>query len=362
MNRRRFIKILAGTGIITTGATLHSCSNRPVPPLKPLPVKPLIDMHVHVAGIGAGNSACYLSPFLRNNWRYRIYLEAFGTTQSELEKKGDAYVFKLVARSIDSSRYVDGAVVLALDGAVTKGSLDLDRTEVYIPSEYVAAQTRKYPNLFYGASVNPHRHDALRRLERAVAEGALLLKWLPNIQNIRMDDPELIPFYRRMVNLDLPLLTHVGAELSFPRSDNTLGDPLLLQLPLEQGVRVIAAHAGYSGSSKGEANVDRLLGLMPKYPNLFADISSLTQINKHSALSKVLGAGMHDRLLYGSDAPLINTSLVTPWSYMYKLNWDKVRQIQKQGNPWDRDVLLKHALGVPPEVFERSARFLRIMI
>lgn len=346
----------------TGGATLLSCSNRPFLPPEPLPVNPLIDMHVHVAGIGAGNSGCYLSPSLRNNWRYRIYLEAFGTTQSELETKGDAYVFDLVARGIESSRYVDGAVVLALDGAVTKGLLDLDRTEIYIPSDYVAAQTRKYPKLFYGASINPHRHDALHRLERTVADGAVLLKWLPNIQDIRMDDPKLIPFYRRMVELSLPLLTHVGAELSFPRSNDTLGDPLLLKLPLEQGVRVIAAHAGYSGRSNGEANVERLVGLMPKYPNLYADISSLTQINKHFALGKVLGAGVQDRLLYGSDAPLINTSLVTPWPYLAKLNWETVRQVQKLANPWDRDVLLKQALGVPSEVFARSAQFLRIQI
>lgn len=362
MDRRRALKVLFRAGMTTGGATLLSCSNRPFLPPESLPEKPLIDMHVHVAGIGAGNSGCYISPSLRNNWRYRIYLEAFGATQSELEKKGDASVFDLVARGIESSRYVDGAVVLALDGAVTKGLLDPDRTEVYIPSEYVAAQTRKYPTLFYGASVNPYRHDALRRLERAVAKGAVLLKWLPNIQGIRMDDPKLIPFYRRMVDLGLPLLTHVGAELSFPRSDNTLGDPLLLQVPLEQGVRVIAAHAGYSGSSNGEANVERLLSLMPKFPNLFADISSLTQINKHSALRKVLGAGVNDRLLYGSDAPLINTSLVTPWSYLAQLNWNTVRQVLKQENPWDRDVMLKQALGVPAEVFARSAQFLRIKI
>ena len=35
---------------------------------------------------------------------------------------------------------------------------------------------------------------------------------------INPDDPKLIPFYKKMVELNLPLLSHTGREGSFSRS------------------------------------------------------------------------------------------------------------------------------------------------
>lgn len=362
MNRRQWLKGAMAAGTLLAAGGAASGIKGPFREPQPLPEGPIIDMHVHTAGIGAGGSGCYLSPVLRNNWRYRVYLKAFGTTQAELEQNGDKYAVDLLARRLAASQKVSGAVVLALDGVVTRGQLDRAKTEVYIPNDFVAAQVQRHPQLHFGASVNPYRQDALSRLEQAKSRNAVLLKWLPNIQGIRPDDPALRDFYRQLVQLDLPLLTHVGDEHSFSRSDNALADPRRLRLPLEMGVRVIAAHAGFSGSRDGIANVDRLLGMMPQFDRLFADISSLTQINKHFALQKVLAAGVDDRLLFGTDMPLINTPLVTPWQYLAELPFSTVRQIAAQASPWDRDVALKQALGVPAEVFLRPAKFLNINI
>ena len=44
-------------------------------------------MHCHIAGIGAGGSGCFVSPKLRDNWRFNVYLRAFGVTRKEVEKK-----------------------------------------------------------------------------------------------------------------------------------------------------------------------------------------------------------------------------------------------------------------------------------
>jgi hypothetical protein len=38
----------------------------------------ILDMHCHVAGIGAGGSGAFLSEKMCNSWKYRIYLKASG--------------------------------------------------------------------------------------------------------------------------------------------------------------------------------------------------------------------------------------------------------------------------------------------
>jgi len=339
--------------------TMNACVARPDE--SPFP-KGIIDMHVHVAGIGAGGSGCYVSPDLRKNWRYRTYLKAFGVSQEELSVRGDAVVFEKISAKIDASDHVAGAVILALDGVVASdGELDLSQTEIYIPNDFVLRETSGYANLYYGASVNPYRHDAIERLEKAAADGAVLIKWLPAIQQIDPADEALIPFYRKLVELDLPLLTHAGHELSFTRADAQLGDPDRLRLPLSLGVRVIAAHAASTGKTDGEDNMIRLIRMFPEYPNLYADISSLTQLNKLRYLPRLLAhKEVQERLIYGTDFPLINTALVSPWFYPARVPFAQALKISRNSNPWDRDVLLKRDLRVPVAVFARSAQLLRI--
>lgn len=324
--------------------------------------KQIIDLHVHVAGIGAGGSGCYVSPKLRRNWRYRTYLKAFGIREKELLAEGDRLVFQRISETILASRAVSEAVVFALDGVVDeKGELDLARTEVYIPNDFVASETAKYPNLYFGASVNPYRRDAVERLEQVSQQGAVLIKWLPAIQQIDPADQTLVPFFEKLMELDLVLLTHTGDEKSFTRSEPHLGDPERLRLPLTMGVKIIAAHAATTGKNEGEANMERLLRMFPAYPTLFTDISSLTQLNKLPYLPRLLkNHSVHDRLVYGTDFPLINTPLVSPWYYFFRLPWREMWKISALRNPWDRDVRLKFALGVPPEVFSRGKALLRM--
>ncbi|MDH3997460.1 MAG: amidohydrolase family protein [Desulfuromonadales bacterium] len=321
--------------------------------------KDIIDMHVHVAGVGADGSGCHVSPKLRKNWRYKSYLKAFNLTEREMKLHGDRLVFQRLSEMLDQSRGVKAAVVLALDGVIDEaGELDLTQTETYVPNDFVASGITRYPNLLYGASVNPYRHDALQRLEQAKADGAVLIKWLPAIQQIDPSDQRIIPFYNKLVELKLVLLTHAGGERSFTTASEHLGDPELLRLPLSLGVKVVAAHAATTGKSDGEENMQRLLRMFPEYPNLYADISSLTQINKLRYLPRLLQHDVHDRLIYGTDFPLINTPLVSPWHYPKSLSLRQMRRIAAVDSPWDRDLLIKAALGTPREVFYRWGELL----
>ena len=188
--------------------------------------KNVIDIHCHTAGIGAGGSGCFLSQALRRSWKYRFYLAAFGITQKELELHGDGLVMERISEGLAASQRVSAAVVLAMDGIMDgSGRLDRERTELYIPNEFVARECRKYGNLLFGASVNPYRADALEQLDKAASDGAALIKWLPSIQFIDPSDRRIVPFYERLRELGLPLLTHTSTEESFTWARNELREP-----------------------------------------------------------------------------------------------------------------------------------------
>jgi predicted TIM-barrel fold metal-dependent hydrolase len=344
---------IAGLAILLLVTHLVVIGNQPVS-RNLIDKKEIIDMHVHVAGIGAGESGCHVSEELRTNWRYRTYLKAFNVSEEDLRIHGDAIVFEKVSDQIKASRSIKAAVVLALDGVIGRdGELDLSQTETYVPNEFVAKESAKYSNLMFGASVNPYRHDAIQRLEDVARQGAVLIKWLPAIQHIDPSDERLTMYYEKLVELDLPLLTHAGGERSFTTANTALGDPERLRLPLSIGVKVIAAHAATTGQSNGEDNMMRLIKMFGDYSNLYADISSLTQANKLKYLPRLLKHDVHDRLVYGTDFPLINTPLVSSWYYLRHLSFRQIFQTNREQNCWDRDVLLKSALSVPNHVFSR---------
>lgn len=325
----------------------------------------ILDMHVHVAGIGA-QSDCAISPALRDNWRYALYLKSFHTSRREIEKSGDSIIIDRIAESLQHSEYVDGALLLALDKVYDPVSHEPndELTEVYIPNDFVSESCERHKNLFFGASVNPYRPDWLEELQKVSRNKALLIKWLPAIQHINPSDKTIIPFYRMLKELDLPLLVHTGAERSFSSSHDELGDPQLLQLPLEQGVTVIAAHVATTGKKDGEKYIDRLLPMLEHYKNLYTDISSLTQVNKVHYIGKVLSRrDLYPKYLFGSDFPLTNIGigpfrLVSPWYFLPRLSVKQAWAMSRLKNVWDRDLLLKKSLGFPIEAFSRPAELL----
>ena len=164
-----------------------------------------------------------------------------------------------------------------------------------------------------------------------------------------------------MKALDLPLLSHAGQEWSFADAIDEYGDPKRLALPLSLGVTVIAGHIATTGQSHGEDNYQRILTLFEQYPNLYTDISSLTQINKLGYINKaIVEPRLKGRLVYGSDFPLVNMALVSPYYFPLNLRFKQMSELSAIQNPFERDVALKQALGIPSEIFARSAKLLNI--
>ena len=315
--------------------------------------KNIVDFHVHVAGLGYGNSGCFVNKEMRDNFRFPLYLKAMGVTEEALAQQGDRVLFSKVSHNIEQSKSISHAVILSMDGVIDKhGVLDKNATQIYVPNTYVFEETSKTDNLLFGASINPNRPNALALLEQVAGQGAVLIKWIPSIMDIDPSDKKFTAFYQKMVELDMPLLTHTGMEKSFSNAKNELADPKRLGLPLSLGVKVIAAHIATTGHSEGEYNFERILPMFAQYPNLCADISSLTQINKLPFMHEVLKQPiLKGRLLYGTDWPLQFFPLVSPWYHLDLISLRDAWKISNMDNQWDRDVALKKAMKVDESVF-----------
>ena len=324
-----------------------------------VPTTDYLDMHVHTAGIGVGGSGAFVNEAMRSSYKFPIYLYALGVSMEEIEEQGDVVVLRNISRQIDESRRVARAVVLAMDGVVNaRGELDVDQTQIYVPNSFLMRELPRFENLEFGASVNPYRLDAVDRLERVADRGALLVKWIPNIMQIDPADEAIIPFYRKLVELDMPLLTHTGQERSFAHARDELGDPDRLRLPLSLGVRVMAAHIGSTGMNDGISNYERLNAMIETFPNLAVGISSLTQFNRRNSLAHALTREeLNERMYYGTDWPLQFFPLVSPLFHLNHIGWREARSIVAIDNVWDRDVALKEAMGVPTVVFERTSAY-----
>ena len=288
----------------------------------------VIDVHAHVIGLGTGGTGCWvhaesgslLSPI--RLLKTRIYKHAAGVYDDE---RADQLFVERLVDLVTHQRPHGRAVLLPFDQFHDQaGRPDPERTEFYVPNEYVLELARRWPAHFLpGCSVHPYRGDALEELTRCREAGAVGVKWLPNAMGIDPLDPRCDAFYQRLVALDLPLLTHTGEEQAVEAEElQALGNPLRLRRPLDQGVRVIAAHCASLGEAEdldaapdacGErprlscyALLLRLLG-EPRYEGLlWGDISATTQFNRcEQVLADLLvRQELHPRLANGSDYPL----------------------------------------------------------
>ena len=349
----------------------------------PLDPTQLIDHHVHLAGIGVGGSNAFINrkmltwkhPFHR--LKLKVYMSAAGV---EEEMNADIEFISRLTRLVSSIKDHGRHRILGFDKHYRRdGTVDLDKTEFYVPNEYVFRIAEQYPDLFLpNISVNPYRPDALEELERWAKRGARVVKWLPNAMGIDPSDPKCDSFYQKLKELDLVLLSHGGEEKAVEaEEDQKLGNPLLLRRPLEAGVKVIVAHcAGLGKNEDIEAsgnpkvdNFDLFMRLMDdkRYEGLlFGEISAMTQFNRSGKpLQTILAReDLQERLVNGSDYPLpavnilIRTSTLAKRGYLTTEERTLLNEIYDY-NPLLFDMVVKRTIRLPgterkllPSVFQ----------
>ncbi len=331
----------------------------------------LVDHHVHIAGVGANGSGAFVNAKMRT-WRHPFHRLKFKVYMSSAaaadESSADDQFVQRLAELVDGIPHHGKHRLLAFDKHYRPdGSVNLEKTEFYTPNEYVFKLAEQRPDKFLAnISVNPYRPDALGELEKWAARGARVVKWLPNAMGIDPSDARCDPFYAKMKELDLILLSHGGEEKAVQaEEDQKLGNPLLLRRALDNGVKVIVAHCAGLGTNEDldsrdrpqVHNFDLFMRLMDdkRYEGLvFGEISAMTQFNRlGKPLTTILEReDLHERLLNGSDYPLpavnvlIRTRPLVKYGYITATEADSLKEIYSY-NPLLFDFVLKRAIKLP---------------
>ena len=319
-----------------------------------------IDCHVHVVGNGTGGTGCWYRPLGLTKLGAPFMLRGVGLTGAALRGDLDGlYAERLVHYVRESS--LDAAVILAHEEAYREnGDKVPDSGSFYVPNGHVLNLAARHPELLPAVSIHPARADAMEELERCLAGGAVMLKCLPNVQNIDWGLPRYTRFLERMAEAGLILLAHTGSERTMPVAAPELASPRVLTRPLEIGVTCIAAHCGTGLMVLDPDYFDVFAEMVARYPRLYGDNSALAGLTfrlRPSALRRMVSDELRGRILHGSDVP-VPVSGAALWG-LGMLSWRDWRETARIANPLERDAELKRRLGFGETSFTTLAGLLR---
>ncbi len=292
------------------------------------------DAHAHVLADGGAGSGGYVNPRFTESYGGRLekalFLASGGIVDDEKMEE------HFVERTLSFWRLTNPQgkiVLLAFDQVVDDQGQEVPaQSTFYTPNEWVANIAKNNADVLFAASVHPYRKDALDRLNAAHEMGAVAMKWLPNSQAIDTRDPRCKPLYRRLAELGLPLIVHAGEEQAAASVDEDAGNPLRLRHALDEGCRVVVAHAAGlgeaqdldgSGSMAAYDLFRRMLDESQYQGRLFADISAMTQFNRTGdALNATIrDQQVHQYLINGSDYPLPAIDFLVSTRWLEKLGY-----------------------------------------
>lgn len=176
---------------------------------------------------------------------------------------------------------------------------------VYASNEYVSHLCERFPNRFIGfASVNPKTKDAPEILQHAVEKlGLRGLKLHPPLQAFFPDSPEVYPVYEKAVELDIPVVFHVGTTpfgslCRLAHANPIHIDEVAVRFPT---LRIQLTHLGTLWHNEA-------LMVVEKNPNVFIDTAAylyeLPQILTPDTIARV-GEG---KFIFGTDYPMPYTN------------------------------------------------------
>lgn len=325
----------------------------------PAPLTDVVDGHAHLFGDEGWppvhKQTCGLSSAQKANHSYALLRRLL-----RLPSTGDLnelYVQALVAQAHEAREALGSfrVVLLAQDCRYSEGGEpDWANSSVYVPNEHLFRVVARHPDLFIPCpSINPQRKDWEAELDYCLAQGARVLKIHPPTQAVNPADSKFRAFYRKCAARGMTVMVHTGTEHSAPIASQTLGDPRLLELALEEGCTVIAAHSGTRAffNSPAEDHFADFVTLTGKHPRLYGDTAVLGSLFRWRCVPEVVQTRVvHARMIHASDWPFPSNAFVS-W---HRLHPFTVIRLMAERNLFLRDLRLKQALGLSPDTFARA--------
>jgi uncharacterized protein len=177
---------------------------------------------------------------------------------------------------------------------------------IMVPNDAVAAFVREVGGQTVGfMSVDPTRHDAVAEIERCHADlGLRGIKLGPIYQGTSPLHPLTMRVFAAAERLGLPVMIHQGAIFAnagrLADASPLLLDDVAIAFP---ELRIVIAHMGHPW-------VHETAVVMRRHPHVYADTSAIP--NRPTVLAAALSAakeyGVLDKVLFGSDSPMVSAS------------------------------------------------------
>ena len=230
--------------------------------------KPIIDMHLHA----------YESIFSKT-------LIQMPHSEQQVETKIKD-ISELLPQTVEEMK--NNNVVL---GVLTAENIDL----LYSWKEYDQ-------RFMLGAIVSEPKDVDIKKVTDGLNKGKLEImgEIASQYKGYAIDDEALEPFYDLAEKYDVPVLVHcagIGGGENFPI---TKGHPILASNVIQKHpkLRLYIENAGFPF-------MEEIISLMYCYPNVYADLSTITwlipQKAFHNYLQGLIDAGLGNRLMFGSD-------------------------------------------------------------
>ncbi len=337
------------------------------------------DCHVHLVGTGDSHpQESKLNPWFNPNmnsiWhpilktQKHFYMNGGCTTQGNIDNSYAARLAQITSEMPASFK----SMLFAFDWfRDAKGRPIKEQSIFYVPNEYAEKVASKHSQQFeWVCSIHPYRPDAVDALETAKAQGARAIKWLPSGMGIDPASPKCDAFYKKAAALNMPIISHTGAESAVQGGNQAHGNPLRMRRALDNGVRVVLAHCASEGHDEDTDNGNKRVKSLslftrimdtPDYKQLaFGEISALTLINHAAAIKPILQrSDWHSRLLNGSDYPLpgifplINTEQLLQMDLLEAEHLPFLQQV-KAYNPLMFDFAVKRLIKLDGVGFANS--------
>lgn len=174
-------------------------------------------------------------------------------------------------------------------------------------NDFIAAQVEANADRLIGmAFVHPLASGAAKELERCVKGlGFKAVKVSPSFLHSFPNDRRMYPFYEKVIELNIPILSHCGQNTEemytrLPSGEPEYSEPRHWRPVLEDfpQLRLVLAHVAGAATFWDDA-----VSLMHDFPNVAADTSLFPRLMPAERLMEFIKTVGPDRVMYGSDFP-----------------------------------------------------------
>ncbi len=318
----------------------------------------ITDMHIHIASLNQRNGSFVSEKFKKSLTASHFY-KSLGLTKSDIFTKDpedlDNLIIEKFLALIDQSK-IDHVMLLGLDAAYTKdGIIDQKNTKMITSENFLQTVKEKSKSIIIAPSIHPYRKDALSKLEELRSRGVKIIKWIPAAQNIEPDSHLCIPFYEKIKELNMAIITHTCIEHAVVSFSQDLNHMRRLELPLSLGVNIIAAHCATNLFIYERSQYPIWKKFIHKYDNLYGDISAFNVPTRIKYLKDIRESDeLKSRVFYGSDFPIKSL----PISFLFHIGIKNYKEMKKIKNPLDLSYELAYSFFKDERIFSNFNNFL----